>query len=137
MNIGRTKGNLIVLLTLFSLITGWIGAFVVNKAFPEQYFDGYPFIPVYFYLFGMLNIYVLDVCRKRAPRKLVLIHLALKVARILASIIFMVIYCLVVQEEIRVFLLTFIVFYLIFLIYETCITAFVKGNETGKEKKIN
>lgn len=136
MNIGRTKGNLIVLLTLFSLVTGWIGAFVVNKAFPEEHFDAYPFIPVYFYLFGMLNIYVLDVCRQRASRSLVLVHLALKVARILASIIFMVIYCLVVREEIRVFLLTFIVFYLIFLMYETCITALVKGNETGKEKKI-
>ena len=119
MNISKTKRNFIGLLSLFTIISGISGAVVLHKALPGHYFGGYPLIPVYFYLFGLFNIYMFDTCRRHAPKKLLLLYLAMKVMKMLLSLMLLVVYCVIVREEARAFLLTFIAFYLMYLIYET------------------
>ena len=48
-----------------------------------------------------------------------LLYLAMKMIKMILSLILVLIYCLAVREEARAFLLTFISFYLIYLIFET------------------
>ena len=119
MNISKTKRNFIGLNTLFAILSAGVGAVILHVALPGHYFGGYPFIPTYFYLFGLFSIYMFDACRQHAPQKMLLLYLAIKMVKMILSIILVLIYCLAVREEAKAFLLTFISFYLLYLIYET------------------
>ena len=118
-NISKTKRNFIGLNTLFAILSGAAGALILHIALPGHYFGGYPFIPVYFYIFGLFSIYMFDACRRHAPQKMLLLYLAMKMMKMILSLILLLIYCLAVREEAKAFLLTFISFYLLYLIYET------------------
>ena len=69
MNISKTKRNFIGLNTLFAILSAGVGAVILHVALPGHYFGGYPFIPTYFYLFGLFSIYMFDACRQHAPHK--------------------------------------------------------------------
>ncbi|MCD7790698.1 MAG: hypothetical protein LUH55_09280, partial [Bacteroides thetaiotaomicron] len=100
-------------------------------------FGGYPFIPVYFYIFGLFSIYMFDACRRHAPQKLSLLYLAMKMIKMILSLILLLIYCLAVREEAKAFLLTFISFYLLYLIYETWFFFSFEVNLKRKKKNKN
>lgn len=119
MSISLTKRNFLFQITLLTLIAGLTGAGILHYALPGHYFGGYPFIPVYFFLFGLFEIFMFDACRKHAPRKLLLLYMAMKMMKMLFSIMFLIVYCIAVREEAKLFLVTFIFFYVVYLIYET------------------
>lgn len=119
MNISLTKRNFLSQLLLLTLVVGGGGAAVLHYLCPGHYFGGYPFIPVYFFLFGLFEISMFDACRKYAPQKLLLLYMAVKVMKMVLSVIFLVVYCLAVREEAKLFLLTFIAYYVVYLVYET------------------
>ena len=125
-NISKTKRNFIALNTLFAILSGAAGAVILHIALPGHYFGGYPFIPVYF-----------DACRRHAPQKLSLLYLAMKMIKMILSLILLLIYCLAVREEAKAFLLTFISFYLLYLIYETWFFFSFEVNLKRKKKNKN
>lgn len=132
MNISLTKRNFLYQLSILSLITGWGGAAILHYVLPGHYFGGYPFIPVYFFLFGVFEISMFDACRKHSPQKMLLLYMAMKMMKMLLSIILLLVYCLAVHEEAKVFLLSFIIYYIVYLIYETW---FFFTYEVGKKQK--
>lgn len=136
-NISKTKRNFIGLHTLFGILSAVLGAVILHVALPGHYFGGYPFIPVYFYLFGLFSIYMFDACRRHAPQKLLLLYLAMKMIKMILSMILLMVYCLAVREEAKAFLLTFVSFYLIYLIFETWFFFSFEMNRKLKKKKIN
>ena len=129
MSISLTKRNFLYQITLLTLIAGWAGAGILHYLLPGHYFGGYPFIPVYFFLFGLFEISMFDACRKHAPQKMLLLYMAMKV---MLSVILLVVYCFAVREEAKLFLLTFILYYIVYLIYETW---FFFTYEVGKKQK--
>lgn len=90
----------------------------MHEAFPGHYFGAYPFIPVFFYLFGLAGIYVFDACRRKAPQRLPKLYLVMKVLKLLLSTLLLLLYCVAVGVEVAV-LFTFLAFYLLYLIYDT------------------
>lgn len=134
MNISKTKRNFIGLHTLFALLSAGLGAVILHVALPGHYFGGYPFIPIYFYLFGLFSIYMFDACRLHAPQKMLLLYLAMKMMKMILSMILLLAYCLAVREEAKAFLLTFISFYLIYLIFETWFFFSFEVNRKRKKK---
>ena len=118
-NISKTKRNFIALHTVYAILSAVLGAVILHFALPGHYFGGYPFIPTYFYIFGLFSIYMFDACRLHAPQKLLLLYLAIKILKMILSIILVLIYCLAMREEAKAFLLTFISFYLAYLVFET------------------
>ena len=98
MSISLTKRNFLYQITLLTLIAGWVGAGILHYLLPGHYFGGYPFIPVYFFLFGLFEISMFDACRKHAPQKMLLLYMAMKVMKMLLSVILLVVYCFAVQE---------------------------------------
>lgn len=133
MSISITKRNFLYQITLLSIIAGWTGAGIFHYILPGHYFGGYPFILVYFFLFGIFEISMFDACRKHTPQKLLLLYMAMKVMKMLLSVILLVVYCLAVREEAKLFLLTFIIYYIVYLIYETWF--FFTYEVTKKQKK--
>ena len=135
-NISKTKRNFIGLNTLFAILSGAAGALILH-ILPGHYFGGYPFIPVYFYIFSLFSIYMFDACRRHAPQKMLLLYLAMKMMKMILSLILLLIYCLAVREEAKAFLLTFISFYLLYLIYETWFFFSFEVNLKRKKKNKN
>lgn len=136
-NISKTKRNFIGLHTLFGVLSAALGAVILHVALPGHYFGGYPFIPVYFYLFGLFSIYMFDACRRHAPQKLLLLYLAMKMIKMILSMLLLMVYCLAVREEAKAFLLTFVSFYLIYLIFETWFFFSFEMNRKLKKKNMN
>lgn len=134
-NISKTKRNFIALHTLFAILSAGVGALILHVALPGHYFGGYPFIPAYFYLFGLFSIYMFDACRRHAPQRLSLLYLAIKMVKMILSLILLLMYCIAVREEAKAFLLTFISFYLIYLIFETWFFFSFEVNQKRKKKK--
>lgn len=120
MSISITKRKFLVTLTLITLLASGAGAAALHFLWPGHYFGGYPLIPVYFYLYGIFYIYMFDACRYRAPKKLVMLFLGMKVLKFIMSVFLLVIYCVAVPDSAVAFLLTFIAFYLGYLVYESC-----------------
>lgn len=136
-NISKTKRNFIGLHTLFGILSAGLGAVILHVALPGHYFGGYPFIPIYFYLFGLFNIYMFDACRRHAPQKMLLLYLAMKMMKMILSMMLLLVYCLAVREEAKAFLLTFISFYLVYLIFETWFFFSFEVNRKKKNKTYN
>lgn len=134
MSISITKRNFLGLHTLFAAISGGGGYAVVHQYFPENEFEAYPIIPLYFYLYGVFGIYIFDICRKHAPGKLLLLYLAMKVLKLLLSIIFIVVYCAITRANEKEFILTFALFYLLYLIYETWFFFSYEWNQIKRKK---
>ena len=123
MNISKTKRNFICWHTLFAVISAALGAVILHFA-----------LPGHFYFFGLASIYMFDACRRHAPQRLLLLYLAMKMIKMILSLILVLIYCLAVREEAKAFLLTFISFYLIYLIFETWFFFSFEMNQKRKKK---
>ena len=86
MHVSKTMRNFILLLALCAVASGTGGWLLFQKVIPEHYFGGYCLIPVYFFLFGLFSIGVFDMCRRRAPQKMLLAYLALKALKLISSV---------------------------------------------------
>lgn len=69
MSINLTKRKYLLYLTLITLLLSGVGGVTYFSLVPEHYFGGYPLIPVFFYIFGVFNIYMFDACRMVCSRK--------------------------------------------------------------------
>ncbi len=132
-----TKRNYLLQTTLLTVLVGGIGGWGYYSVNPHHYFGGYPLIPLFFYIFGIFMISMTENCRHHIPGRMLQIYLLMRVMRMLASIIVMLIYCVIVREESKGFLLTFIANYLIYLIYDSWFFFTFEANRKMKKKKEN
>lgn len=129
-----TKRNYLLQITLLTLLVGVVGGWAYYSSFPHHYFNGYPLIPVFYFVLGTFTINMIEACRNKMPKYLLQIYLLIRVMRMLAAVIIMVVYCVAVREKARAFLLTFIANYIIYLIYDSW---FFFTYETNRKRKIN
>lgn len=129
----KTKRSYVLLTVLLFIIVGMVGGWIYSQAFPQNYFNGYPAIPVYFLMMGIASINILERGRGKSPVRMLQIYMLVRVVRMIVSLLFMVVYCLAVREEALTFMLTFIVYYLIYIIYDSWFFYKLEGNQK-KEK---
>ena len=128
-----TKQYFIVWYTLLILVTGWSIGLCIAYFLPSHYFECYPFIPVFFYLFGWFTIYMFEACRRYAPQKMQLVYLGTKAIKMLFSLMMLLIYAVKVKEKKVEFFLTFLAFYLISMVFESWF--FLRYERKQKTKK--
>ena len=119
MSISLTKKLFVTWFTVLILVSGWTIGPVLATWFPEHYFEWYPFIPVFFYIFGYFDISIFEFCRRYAPQKMQLVYLGTKAVKMLFSLMVLLIYAVKIEEKKVEFFLTFFVFYLISLAFES------------------
>lgn len=132
-----TKRNYILQVALLTLLIGGVGGWIYYSIFPHHYFSGYPLIPIFFFVFGVFTINMTETCRHKMPGRMLQIYLLMRVMRMIVSIIVMLVYCLAVREEAKEFLLTFIVNYLIYVIYDSWFFFTFEANRKMKKQKKN
>ncbi len=97
-----------------------VGTVLVYHLFiPERYFQWFPLIPVFFYLFGLFYIYMFAVGYRWGGNKVAMTYLVCKVLKFVLSALILTFYGFVIGHEVMAFMGTFIFFYLAFLVFET------------------
>ena len=113
------KPVLILTHTLFAILCTLVGAFVLNGINGGMYFGMYPLIPAFFYIVGLACALLQEYLMVRYSQKAMSVSLVIKAAKMLLSLIFMIVCCLVDRRHAVLFLLVFVVFYLVYVIFET------------------
>lgn len=133
MEISKTKKYFLIGQTIFTLISGSVVGLIIRFCFSEHYFQWYPVIPVFFYVFGWFYIFMFEECRKYTPRRIHLVYLSMKVAKMLISMFILLLYVMLQKIHKEDFVLTFLLFYVLSQIYESCF--FYTFEKNLKKKK--
>ena len=97
---------------------GWSGWFILKKTNPEMNIGWYPYLPVTFWIMGMILTTILEKVNKDNPRKLVNIYMLLKLSKLVIAMIMILIFYFLKKEDIRSILLVFAVYYALYLLLE-------------------
>ncbi len=130
------RAKLITLLISSGLVaSAGIGA-LLYYFFPQFYPAWYFQIVSFFLIFEVALVsYVVAQSMKVSSKKMVNVYMLTKVVKIVISLIFIGIYAIAVKENIKTFVLVFIVFYLLYLLAETIIFSklekYIKENNTA------
>lgn len=118
MSLLAVKRKFIISLTILMVVLSWGGALVFHTLLPRYYFAWYPSIPIFFIFSAFLHIYV-RVLLSGKSAKMVAVYLVAKVTKMMLSILIMSVYAVAVAHQVLSFIGTYMVFYIIFLIFET------------------
>lgn len=133
----KTRQLYLIQSTAAILLIGGLGGWAYFTKFPHQYFSTYPIIPVYFLLLTILTSGIVDWGRKHMKEKLLLVYLLVRVVRMVLSFAVMLLTSVIVREEAKSILLTFIVYYLIYLIYDSWFFYTYEGNKKRQKTEQN
>ena len=116
----KVKRTFIISLTLLMLVLGWGGAEVFQLFFAEYYSPYYPLIPLFFYVFAFIFIYLFEFVHKHTPDKSLMVYVIDKGAKLVIGAIFLAIYGMLINIQTKAYLWTFLIYYFIYLIFESC-----------------
>ena len=119
MSVSLPKKLYLTWFTLLMFVAGWTIGSALAIWMPIHYFEWYPFIPVFFYIFGWFTIYMFEACRKYAPQKIQLVYLGTKGIKMFFSLMMLLIYAVKVEEKKVEFFLTFFCFYVLTLVFDS------------------
>lgn len=112
--------RLILILTLATAIIAGAGGYLLERIPMEVSISMYWTVPLFFFL---LNIgFVVAITQKQeqlAEKKRLNLYLIIRLAKLILSILFFVVYWLLFPAEIKIFLLVFGAFYILYLAFET------------------
>ncbi len=106
-------------ITLLTLGLSAICGLIFWLFIPQWYFVCLLAIPVYFYLFGLFNINLVQFVFRHDGGKLVPAFLLCKGIKLFASLIFLLFFGVLFRSQFIPFAVVFAVFYLIYLVFET------------------
>ena len=104
----KTRQLYLIQSTAAILLIGGLGGWAYFTKFPHQYFSAYPVIPVYFLLLAVLTSGIVDWGRKHLKKNLLQVYLLVRVMRMVLSLAAMILTGVIVREEAKSILLTFI-----------------------------
>ncbi len=111
----KFKRNYIIGLTIVALLTGWGGAALIKGCLPEHYVEWFPFMPLFFYIWGLIFIALF----RRESRRVAWLFLGMKVAKMLLFVLICGLYIALSDTQKTDFVVTFLILYIIFMIFET------------------
>ncbi len=111
----------IIITTVFSLCSGLLGFWVLSNLTTSGYFISYPIIPLFFYIYALVSTSIIINKRKNETelKKIFYSFIILKMIKIVLSLTIVIVYVIVFANTAKQFSLTFITFYLLFLVYDT------------------
>lgn len=113
------KAKLIISLIVFGVVMGALVQALLNYQFPQYYPNWYEGILLFFLLLeSFILVYVESASRKVTQRQMLNTYMLTKVVKIFAALIFVGAYKIVIDENVKSFVLIFMIFYLLFLAFE-------------------
>ncbi|MDR0294635.1 MAG: hypothetical protein LBH91_00345 [Prevotellaceae bacterium] len=115
----KLKRRLIVSLLTSIVIAGIVTGLALYYIFPASWFQWYPLIPAYFVLLGLITSIVTNYYRKEEPRKAINSFMMMKGLKIMLTIVGILLYYWLVNENMTEALLLAFGFYMLHLFVET------------------
>ena len=119
MLLDTVKRKFIKELTVFGVVLTGLTLLVFHVFIPQWYFAWFPLIPVFFYLFGFLYIYMFAFSYMLGADKIAMTYLVCKVVKFILSALILIFYGFVIGKDVVSFVATFVFFYFVFLFFET------------------
>lgn len=132
----KIRSKFILILTAVILVTGLGTKYLLTNVLTQFAFKGYTLIPIFFFIMGLAWIFILTNTSKDDGKKLINKYMMMRVVKILMSLTFVLIYWLANKPEIKNFATVFIVFYMIYLLFETFVYIQIE-KRMKKERAIN
>ena len=117
----KLRRKFILLLTLFVVVIGFGSWLVLIHFFPQLAFFDYLLIPLFFFIVGVVSIYILTGLKIDKPNKLLNTFMLIRGIKMFLALVLTTIYWLVDRAEIKSFAIMMVVFYLCYLFLETYI----------------
>ena len=117
----KLRRKFILLLTLFVVVIGFGSWLILIHFFPQLAFFDYPLIPLFFFIVGVVSIYILTGLKIDRPNKLLNTFMLIRGIKMFLALVLTTIYWLVDRAEIKSFAIMMVVFYLCYLFLETYI----------------
>lgn len=128
------KAKLITSIFAFGLIAGALIGMLLYYQFPQYYPNWYEGILAFFLILESLVIgYVVSASKKVTQRQMLNTYMLTKVIKVFAALIFVGAYAIIVKENIKSFVLVFMIFYLLFLAIESVL--FLRIEKQLKKKQ--
>ena len=122
--------------SIIILILGWGGWYLLKSIYPAMEMAWYPFMPVTFWIMGMILSAVLENVKKDNPRKLVNVYMMLKLSKIVIAMGMILIYYFLFKEEIKTILFAFVFYYALYLLLEFYAFYITEKNINKVDEKI-
>ncbi|HBK95650.1 MAG TPA: hypothetical protein DDZ69_11640, partial [Porphyromonadaceae bacterium] len=94
-------------------------------------------LPLFFYITGLVFIFIMMKMPKDNPKEIVNMYMLLRVIKVFIGVIIITLYWFLDKEQIRSFAIIFIIFYLIYLGIETYIYMKIEMYLKEEQKKNN
>ena len=117
----KLRRKFILLLTLFVVVIGFGSWLILIHFFPQLAFFDYPLVPLFFFIVGVVSIYILTGLKIDRPNKLLNTFMLIRGIKMFLALVLTTIYWLVDRAEIKSFAIMMVVFYLCYLFLETYI----------------
>ncbi|HOI26370.1 MAG: hypothetical protein M0P12_12790 [Paludibacteraceae bacterium] len=122
----------ILWLTAIISVTGIAGYVIFRMFLHEYYFSAYPHIMTYYWILGVLTIVSIVNATKKSGQKYFNTFMIMKTVKLLSLIIVCGLYLLLIKEQAISFLITFVLFYIIYTIFEAQVS--IKLNKKTKDE---
>ncbi|WP_029905607.1 hypothetical protein [Prevotella sp. 10(H)] len=128
------KVKLVISIIIFGILLGAAIQALFYYVFPQYYPNWYEGILLFFLILeSLILIYVESASNKVTSRQMLNTYMLTKVVKVFAALIFVGAYAIIVKENIKSFVLIFMVFYLLFLGFEAFL--FLKIEKRLKKKQ--
>jgi hypothetical protein len=128
------KAKLVVCTLAFGLIVGAVIGALLYYQFPDYYPNWYEgILAFHLILESLIFVYVESASRKATQRQMLNTYMLTKVIKVFSALIFVGAYYAIVRENIKSFVLVFMIFYLLFLAIESWL--FLKIEKRLKKKQ--
>lgn len=123
----RTIRGFFILLVAISLIAAWAGFWILHQT--GHMFGGYISIPLYFFVFGCIYIYMIKRARVQPAKNSVRTFVSIRMFKLFISILTVILCGLVFRSHIKEFVITFLSFYIVYMILETAIFWVIRNDD--------
>lgn len=115
----KLKQKLLISLTLVILTLGWGIAGIMTSLFKMELFQAYAYIPVLFYLNGLLTIILLLNSNIENDRKITNLYMLLKLLKFIFIGVLAFVYLYFLKVDKSSFIIVVGIFYLFYIAFET------------------
>lgn len=134
---GKLKMRLMGWITFINATVGIALGGLLYTIWPEHYFKWYPSIPVFYWLTAMAMTYFLDSVKRKKGDMTVTTFMVVRFCKFTLAIVFLWLYAQVVNERLKMFGLTLMLFYFIYLGMETYTIYLFEKKRMKREKREN
>lgn len=132
---GWLKLKLMGLITFINVAIGVTLGGLLYTIWPDYYFKWYPSIPIFYWLMGMLMTDILDRKKRENGDVTITAFMVVRFCKFTLAVVFLWLYAALVGESTKMFGLTLMLFYFLYLGLETYTIYLFEKKRMKREKK--